>query len=214
MNASVKRSLWWGAAIVLGFAAVGVAVRPPRLLDVLPESAKRIVWKDPDAPRRIRAHAAPIEAIANWPGLGDFLVAVAYIESRGDSQAGSDAHDNAARGWYGIRPESSRATELGLSPYAALKDEAQATALAAWYAERMRKLADPGQVVDWLAIRRGWGLPKDVRAVTHPGYWEQLSMGLKAAGLPASWMLQPAFGPQYSWPGPETALAAAEGRLA
>lgn len=207
-----KQRMWWWVAGILGTAAIATAVFAPRVN--IPESERRIQWVDPDAPRRIRAYAAPIEQLVGWPGLGDFLVAVAYIESRGNSQAGSDADTNEARGWYGMRPKSSRATDLGLDPLVVLKNEADATALAAWYAHRMRKEALPGQQLDWLAVRRGWGFPKDVRAVDHPGYWKQLSMGLKAAGLPANWMLTPAFTSSYDWPGVEAVRQAAKGAYA
>ena len=208
----MKTRTWSVVAAALTLGAVGAMALSGTKI---PTSDRTIVWKDPDAPRRIRAHASAIEKVARWPGLADFLVAVAYIESRGNSQAGSsDPNSNAARGWYGIRPESGRAGELGLHRTGALKDEAAATAIAAWYAHRMRAQASPGQVVDWLAVRRGWGYPKDVRDTDHAGYWKQLGMGLKAAGVPADFMLDPAFERDYAWPGMDAVLAASRGAYA
>lgn len=202
---------WWIAAAVLGLAAGYAAIRSrPGPRAFVPESDARIVWKDPDAPRRIRAYAAPIEAAAGWPGLGDFLVAVAYIESRGNSQAGRDT-GNLARGWGGMRPKSSSADKLGLDPAVALKTEPDSVALSADYAHRMGKHAAPGQVPDWLAIRRGWASFALVDEVDNPGFWRQLAMGYKAAGVPASQMLQPAFPAGYHWPGVAAVLEAARG---
>lgn len=201
------RTIWWVAAALLAGAALAASSGGRRSI---PESTKRIVWKDPDAPRRIRAYAERVEQIADWPGLSTYLVAVAYIESRGNSSAGGD-DGNVARGWFGIRPVSSRAADLGLNPALALKDEAQSVALAAWYAHRMRAEANPGQRMDWLAVRRGWGRPKDVRDTDNPGYWQNLAMGLKAAGVPANFMLEPAFSSSYRWPGIEAVLQAVEG---
>lgn len=162
-------------------------------------------WVDADAPRRIRQLVAPIEAELGWPGLGDYLVAIAWIESRGNSQAGSSANTNDARGWFGERPDSAELDELGLS-VAALKDEPTSVGLVTDYIYRLRKHADPGQVVDWLALRRGhanwWRVPH----VNSDHSCEQLARGLVAAGLDPSFMLQPAFGPDFHWPGREAVL--------
>lgn len=169
-------------------------------------------WVDPDAPRRIRQLAANLEQAAGWPGLGDYLAGIAWIESRGNAHAGSDV-GNAARGWFGVRPQSAKVGELGLSP-SALKDEADAVALAAWYAHRLRKYAAPGQQIDWLAVRRGWAYPGKVDDVHDPGYREQLAKGLAAAGVPADFMLRPAFPEGYEWPGIEAALQLTRGAIA
>lgn len=166
-------------------------------------------WSDPDAPRRIRAIAARIEAVTGQAGLGDFLAGVAYIESRGNPRAGSD-EGNRARGWFGMRPQSARVDDLGLSP-AALKDEEDAVALAAWYAHRCQTYAAPGQVMDWLAVRRCWGIPKHVDDLDHPGYHEQLAYGLAQAGVSCDFMRRRAFPPGYRWPGVWPVIAAARG---
>ena len=199
-----RRSIWLVAAVIMG-AAIGTTLAhryPPIRLGPLGAG-----WVDRDAPRRIRMLAAPIERAANWPGLGLFLSGVAYIESRGDSRAGSDADTNAARGWFGHRPNSARLGDLGFG-VGALKDEASAVALAAWYAHRCQAYAAPGQVMDWLAVRRCWGYPTDVDDVDHPGYREQLARGLQKAGVPESLMFVRAFPPGYRWPGIDAVLHA------
>ena len=203
-----SRQIWWTAAGVLSAAALVAAFQQA------PSSARGViagpvtgVWKDSDAPRRIRQLAAPIERMANWPGLGNYLAAISYTESRGNPRAGSDAQNNAARGWFGIRPKSGKLDKLGLG-VEALKDERTAVALAAWYAERCQKYAYDGQVMDWLSVRRCWGFPKDVPKVNHPGYSNQLSVGLSKVGLPSNFMYRPAFPPGFRWPGIDAVLAA------
>lgn len=202
-------SIWWTAATILGMAAVAVAVRRSGL-------ARRRVgsgWRDPDAPRRIREIAAPIERLANWPGLGDYLAAVAWTESRGNPRAcHGDCKPNSARGWFQIRPKSGRTEYLGLSSNALL-DENTSVALAAWYAHRLRPRASEGQEIDWLAIRRGWALPGLVRDVNEqndrsPKVRARLEEGLKKSGMHESFMYQPAFPPGYYWPGIDAVLAA------
>lgn len=203
-----RTQAWWVAAAILGMAAgVGYLRRGPSI----PESTRTIQWIDGDAPRRIRLYAEPIEAAARWPGLADFLVAVAYIESRGVSHAKGAGGSNRALGWFQIRPDSSRASELGLDPVHALTaSEPDQVALAAWYLQRMvTKHAAPGQDPDFLAGRRGWASWSKVDDVDDPGYWQQLAMGYKAAGVPADAMLEGAT-PQ-SWPGPSAALQLARG---
>lgn len=202
---------WAPWVLVGGGAALGLYQRSRRtIVPYMPKPGDG--WVDADAPRRIRELAAPIAAAANWPDLPDFLVAVAWTESRGNPRAGSDV-GNAARGWFGLRPDSSRHDDLGL-PVSALKDERWAVLLAAWYAHRLQPYAFPGQKIDWLALRRGWALPKLVSDVNEtapvknyaPGersadVRERLSNALEAVGLPQSFMYRPAFPPGYQWPG-------------
>lgn len=161
-------------------------------------------WVDADAPRRIRIIAAPIEAAMNWPGLGTYLAAISWVESRGNAFAGSDS-GNLARGWFGIRPKSARVEELGL-PASALKDERDSVALAAWYAYRCLKYADPGQTVDWLAIRRCWGYPSKTDDVGSDMGFGHLSDGLDKIGVPQEFMYAPAFPPGFQWLGVDVAL--------
>lgn len=175
-------------------------------------------WVDADAPRRIRMIAAPLELSTGMFGFGDFLAAIAYLESRGNSQAGSNA-GNAARGWFGMRPESARVKDAGL-PASALKNERQAVALAFWYGWRLRPYASPGQVIDRLALRRGWGYPFLVNDVDEqkttpqnrtPGAYsravrENLVHGYQAVDVDPQVMYEAAFTSGYTWPGIHNAL--------
>jgi hypothetical protein len=183
-----------GAGVITLSAAGVMAILP----DVEPLDLCR-GWVNPSAPYEIRELARPIEKLTNMDGLGDFLAGVAWVESRGNPQAGSDA-GNAARGWFGMRPKSARLVDLGLSA-AALKDGPTAVALAAWYAHRCQPYAYPGQRIDWLSIRRCWGKPSDVDDVNHPGYRDQLARGLECAGADPDLMDDVAIGSNYRWPG-------------
>lgn len=171
-------------------------------------------WADADAPRRIRQIAKPIEDLVGWPGLGDYLVAVAWTESRGNPRAGGDT-GNVARGWFGMRPASARVSELGL-PASALKDERYAVALAAWYAHRLRNYRFSGQVMDWFAVRRGWALPSLVSDVDADNQrsqdvYDRFELAVAKAGLPQSFIFRRAFLPGYQWPGVAAVINAAKG---
>lgn len=196
-----------GPAILVGLLRLASGGEEPKR-----QPARRQVdpsgWVDPDAPRRIRIIASRVEEVTGMRGLGDYLAGIAWIESRGNPKAGPDSLDNAARGWFGIRPNSARLTERGL-PVSALKDEATAVALAADYAHRLQPYAAPGQVMDWEAVRRGWGFPHHVDDIGHPRYPDKLARGLAKAGVPRSFMKQPAFPPGYRWPGFQAVLEAA-----
>ena len=95
----------------------------------------------------------------------------------------------------------------------ALYDEPLAVALAAWYAKRLRPYALSGQVVDWLALRRGWRFPSSVSDVNEdkshsPKTRERFSQGVSKAGLPQSLMYEPAFPPGWAWPNIDAVLSA------
>ena len=145
-------------------------------------------------------------------GLGDFLSAVAFLESRGNAQAGSD-QGNAARGWFQLRPTSARLSDAGLTP-AALKNERQAVALAAWYAWRLRPYAGPGQVIDWLALRRGWWYPylvADTDQSQTKKITEDFATALPFVCVEPSFMVRAAFTEGVSFPGIGTLLALTQG---
>lgn len=136
-------------------------------------------WTDADAPRRIREIAAPLAAYTGQGrDLVDFLVTTAFTESRGNSRVGTDVDNNAARGWFGLRPATALAYELEplleRGRVDLLKNERWAVALATWLVWRLRKYGDPKQVVDWLAIRRGFAFPRlvadDAEVAEVPGY--------------------------------------------
>lgn len=206
MTGLTRRQILWLSAGAVATMALWAATRSPSGRAV-PGRPVGKGWVDSDAPRRIRAIAAPIEQLANWPNLGHYLAGISYIESRGNPRAGSSEHNNMARGWFGHRPKSARLGDLGLG-VEALKDERLAVALAAWYAHRCQKFAAPGQQMDWLAVRRCWGFPSDVSKLDHPGYRDKLAKGLGKAGIASDFMFLPAFPPGYQWPGIDAVLAA------
>lgn len=190
-----------GTALVVGGATaamLSIALRP------IPVLCKD--WVDPSTPGRIRDLAKPIERLTNMKGLGEYLAAISWIESRGNVTAGSSA-GNAARGALGIRPVSARVDDLGLHPDV-LKDLPSAVGLATWYVHRCQPYADPYQVIDWLAIRRCWGYPSDVDDVDHPGYRDQLEQGYICAGGDPNDMFDPVFRWNYNWPGIEAIMDA------
>lgn len=158
------------------------------------------IWKDADAPRRIRALVAPVEAALAWPGLGDYLVAVAYQESRGTSTACADpCGPGWSRGWFQNRPVVWCFTKIGLTRDAFLADEAAQVAVAVCHARRLGILYDePGQVVQWRDIRRGWKFPHWVgeswreKSATQ-GNWSAFRRNLVNVGLPESFAKQKAF---------------------
>ncbi len=178
-------------------------------------------WADGSAPARIRDLAGSIEHVSGWPGLGDFLVAKAWTESRGNPRAGSGASNNEARGWFGMRPKSGLAHSL--SHYSAshpnlLKDERWAVALAAWYAYRLRPYAAAGQGIDWLAIARGWAYPSlvdDIEAQQQRSkdVARRFGQAVRKAGLdPDHFPHRPAFPGGFSWPGLASVLKAVGAR--
>lgn len=195
----------WVPYAVLGAGALTLAISAGITL-LSPSHPICVGWIDPTMPAQIRAVAKPIESMTNMKGLGDFLAGVAWIESRGNPKAGSDS-GNAARGLFGMRPESARVDDLGLSP-SALKDRNTAVALAAWYMERCRPFADPGQTIDYLALRRCWGQPSDVDDVGSADYVQQFAQGLRCAGVDPSFMFRRPFRWNYRWPGIEAILTA------
>jgi len=173
-------------------------------------------WADYNAPTDIRVIAAPVETLTTWPNLGNFLAAVSYTESRGNHNAGSSADNNDARGWFGLRPSSAKTVAYGFADPNILKSKKHAVAFAADYAVRLRNHASPGQVVDWLAIRRGWALPElvadtDESEKRSREVHQRFETALTSAGLPASFMHFPAFSPNFAWSGFASALAAVQG---
>ena len=165
-------------------------------------------WKDPDAPRRIRALARPLELEANWPGLGDFLAAVAYTESRGNMKATGDS--GTSHGGFQLKRMSAKLDQRGL-PTSVLYDERYQVALIADYLHRLRPFASKGQKIDWLALRRGMLYPSRVSDTSEVharsrSTRKKLSEALVRAGVPASFMYRKAFPPGYQWPGIDRAL--------
>jgi len=170
------------------------------------------VWKDSDAPRRIREHAAPIEAASGWYGLGDFLVALAFTESRGNREALGDG--GTSGGWFQMKRGAKCVDAMGLTARElAEAPEALQVLLAACHAHRLGTVwASSGQEVRWDDVRRGWAFPKWVQE-TYRGSSEtrnnrrRFDRGIKAAALPASFATSQAFPPGFEWPGLTELLA-------
>jgi hypothetical protein len=201
----------WAPYAVAGLGLSTLAAATVAVVATRPKQLCR-GWVDPSTPQKIRELAKPIERKTNLHGLGDFLAGISWIESRGNPTAGS-SYGNAARGALGMRPESARTADLGFSGNA-LKDLPTAVALATWYIHRCIPLASPGQEIDWLALRRCWGYPRDVPKVDHPGYRNQLAEGLRCAGVDPSFMFEKAIRWNYTWPGIDAVLAAVGRRRA
>lgn len=164
-------------------------------------------WANAAAPGEIWARARRLEDAGIMPGfLAPFLLAVAWTESRGNPNAQNGTSANAARGWFQMRPKSGLPWEYSdRSKYPAdlLKDKDWAVAAAAWYANRLLPFADKDQVVDALALRRGWALPRLVDDVdeieTVKGYApgersrdvrERFTQALEATGIGEDFMFQ------------------------
>lgn len=203
---------WWVAAGIL-VAATLVVVRPhvggsAQSYAVRPPGSG---WVDPDAPRRIRQIAAPIQKLAHWPGLGDFLVANAWTESRGNSRAVNDS--SGAVGWFQVFRSTMRADDLGVSREQILNDERIQVALISWYIYRLRPYAAAGQTIDWAAIRRGEAYPSlvsdtDLSQQRSRENQARFVEGIAKAGLPPAFLHYPAFPQGFQWPGIDAVLAA------
>ena len=169
-------------------------------------STGSLAWKDADAPRRIRAHAATIEAASGWTGLGDYLVALAFTESRGNPRALGDGGNSG--GWFQMKRGAKCVDAMGLTAttLAEAPEELQVL-LAACHAHRLGTVwASSGQDVEWRDIRRGWAFPRWVKQSYRGSSDTQnnrnrFDRGIKAAGLPASFATRPAFPPGFEWPG-------------
>ncbi len=178
----------------------------------------------------IREMARRVEAVTGpWPGLADYLVAVAFWESSGRDGGPSNAcacekwhtggkcKPNAARGLYQIRPVTADVPGVVDNP-AWLYDPAFATAAATWLIWRLQKNRSPGRAVNWLAIRRGWKLPSLVT-----DEWEEnpksaktrenFKRSLQSVGIPVSFMFQRAMPAGLVWPGFNAVLAAIKGKV-
>jgi len=144
----------------LGIVGAGVAIAMMDPADDTAAPPGGGKWRDPRAPAEIRRLAAPIERATGWVGLADFLVAVAWWESRGAAGAvNPEGGPNAARGLLQIRPRSSSNQGIVDDPSLLLMPAIN-IAIGADYAYRMveRWRQKMGNVLkpDWLAIRRGW----------------------------------------------------------
>jgi hypothetical protein len=169
----------------------------------------------------IRELAAPLAHVMSWPDLPKFLSVVAFTESGGNPKVASCAN-NKACGLYGLRYKTSRLAELGQPPEA-LHDARWATFADAWLSWRLGHMGYhfPGQVVDWLAIRRGMAFPKLVADVDEKapikGYApgersadvrRRMLKGLAHEGIDDEFMYEPAYQGGAFFPGVDAMLAA------
>ncbi len=200
MTPSDRRVAWAVGGLVTA-AAVGVATW--------------LVWPSPAAAApssrkaQVRQLGERVEALGVLPGFADFLVASAFIESRFNPNAGSDEVNNAARGWFGMRPRSAFNFKNGLTALATshpnlIKDPAWAVATAADYARRILPFADPGQVVTGEDLRRGWKFPGNIAdsKVSDAGKAKSRKQFQSAAtrtGVPLSMLTRPMV--LGDWPG-------------
>ena len=166
---------------------------------------------DPNWAPQIRRVVAQIETVTGpWPGLADYLIAVAYWES--SHRDGTPPNPNACRapcgpnserGLFQIRPSTAGVE----SNPDILYDPTVAVAAATDLVYRLATKWDaPGQTVDWLAIRRGWRLPKLVKDTgeantASAGVRERFIQALEGVGLSSGFMQRPALPAGMSWPG-------------
>lgn len=192
-----------GAAVVWGLAQSRRRKRgkaPPEQTDQAPTH-----WTD-----RIERLAAPVEQLAGWPGLAEFLKGVAYTESRGNPQADTHKGSNSARGWFGLRPKTARVEDAGLD-VDALTREAESVALAAWLAYRLWVYGGK-RPRTWLELRRGWRLPSlleddDEQEEGSTEVRKRFKDALSAVGVDLGFMEEQAFPPGFEWPGFAEVLA-------
>lgn len=195
------RRWWWVAIPVAGVLLVASSAA----------AAPKAVWKDPGAPERIRAYVTEVEARTGpWPGLADFLVAVAYWESRGDANA---VRSTGERGLFQMRDDSRCLRAMDLTADELLGRERLQVLMAACHVAVLG-MAYTASPVDWLAIRRGWKVPTLVddfaeTQLASRRIRSRFSLALRTLELPTTLMRERVF-PRtgFEWPGIETILGA------
>ena len=189
----------------------GTATRDPGDYDLEPGGG----WAWKYAPEWILYLGGLIEDATGWINLPEFLLAVAWTESRGNPFAcHGECKPNSARGLYQGRPKSFLVGDLEGYPSDLLFDIHWATALATWYIWRLRNWGFSGQTIDWLAVRRGFAYPRLVSDVNETAEVSGFDPGerskdtrrrfenaLAAVGLPDEFMYERAYPPGLGWPG-------------
>ncbi len=144
----------WGSAVAAGLVALGafaLVSASPGKLDRKSEKAK------------VRELGERVEAMGILPGFADFLVAVAFIESRFNPEA---AGKSGEFGWFQLLPGSAFNSKNGLGGLSKarkvelLKSRPWAVASAADFARRLIPFAAPAQVVTFYNLRHGWKRPR------------------------------------------------------
>lgn len=139
------------------------------------------------------------------PEVVDFLAIKAYTEARWSWKVGSSAQSNAARGMFGLRPQSAwdEPTFSKLKPwqFESLKDPAWAIAQALDYLSRVGPYVCDG-TVNAQEMACGWAFPSLACAVEscrekRPELWTRWQLALSKSGFPGDW--NPEL--RMSWPG-------------
>lgn len=201
----------WPLILAVTASATALAMAARRKPKALPGPSSGGEPIGPDALRELFERA---EAAARWPNVSTFLLATSWSESRWHPKARSS---DGEIGLFQLKPKSARIAELGLGPDV-LSDPAWSTALYLWYLARLRNYAAPGQVIDWIALRRGGAYPSLVADVNESftaqqggsagatgersaGARGRFETALQHIGVPISFERQPAFPPAWKWPG-------------
>ncbi len=196
-----NRRIAWVAGTAAGIVVVGAvswaAIAAFGDIEPLDRAAEKT---------RVRELGARVESLGLLPGFADFLVATAKIESQFNPRAGSSARNNAARGWFGMRPASAFNSKNGLSKLRRgdpnlIKSRPWAVALAADYTRRVIPFADPGQTVTYEDLRRSWKFPKLIAdsEKTGSGNRAQFLSAAKRTGVPITMLTRPVV--LGDWPG-------------
>ena len=173
-------------------------------------------WQD-----QIRGYVDRIEAVTGeWPGLAEFLIAVAYWESShhdgtppNPAACRGSCGPTSERGLYQMRPKTADWAPVDSDP-SLLFDPRRATALAAWGIWRLgTRWGEQGQLVDFLAVRRGWKYPRLVKDADESdpdsaGIRKRFATALEATDLPQSLMGQRAIPSSVHWPGIDVVMKA------
>lgn len=174
-------------------------------------------WVDPGAPARIAYYADQVAQVTGWGDtLRRYLIAVAYWESRGNSQACHAACEpGSARGWFQLRKGAQCLEGSGYTPDSMLFSEPAQVAIAACHTYRLGNppWANAGQYVQTRDVRRGWKFPKwsaseyrDDPDTFHnrDSYVETLEL----VGDTPSFAYAPMFPAGFYWPGLDAVLEA------
>lgn len=128
-----------------------------------------------------------IMAMSNWysskfnsmPLLGDYLASIGFIESGFNPAAINNSSFNAARGLFGIRPETafkkSNGLEFMLGYRNALLNPRWSFVIAVNHIYDACKAVERegSGIADWAAIRRWWGYPSRVHDFNYSNEWSK-----------------------------------------
>jgi hypothetical protein len=143
------------------------------------------------------------------PGLTNFLLAVAYWESRFKSNAQAGTSRNSARGLTQLRADSAFRSSNNLvhlrnQPNLLLHPTWNLILAADYAARAAERAADQGRQIDWLAVRRWWRLPSllldfDESKSSSSSVREHLEESLSKVGVSPDFMYETVH--RGGWPG-------------